>query len=95
MTKKNDKLSKAELELMAQLFEEATESADYGTIDYGLPASSENKELLRKVITTMCDEADQEEALLEIEEAKDELLTTDGLLLDYFAQRCQKLANKR
>jgi hypothetical protein len=96
MTKKNDKLSKAELTVMAQLLETAAnEFADHSDYNYALPASPENKDFFRRVIITMTDEADQEEALLLIEEEKDELLTTNGLLYDYFAQRCQKLASKK
>lgn len=97
MTKKNDKLSKAELELMAELLFDAAELYSRGgdEDDYTLPASSENKELLRRVITTMYREAEQEDALREIEEEKDELSVDDWLLLEYFAQRCKKLAAKK
>jgi hypothetical protein len=94
MTKKNDKLSKAELTVMAQLLEEAAEQLG-GRDDCTLPASPENKRLLRNIVLTSYHEADREEALQEIEDAKDELICFDDLLYEYFAQRCQKLANKK
>jgi hypothetical protein len=95
MTKKNDKLSKAELKLMATLLEEAADEFSGNMCnDYTLPVSPENKQLLRNIVLASYHKMDQEEALQEIEDAKDELSCFENDLYTYFAQRCKKLAAK-
>lgn len=91
--KKHTGLTKAELALISQLLEMASdEFSNHGCNDFKLPATEENKALMSRMIETSFDECDQEEALQDIIDAKDEIFTVDSMLMGYFARRCAQLA---
>lgn len=93
---KTDGLSKAELKLIAELLDMANnEFGNHGCNDYAIPATDENKDIMREIITDTYDKRDVEESLEEVDESKDELSVMDVVLFDYFAQRCKKLAEKK
>lgn len=93
---KTDGLSKAELKLMAELLDMASnEFSSHGCNDYTIPATDENKDLMREIISDSFDKRDAAEAIEELGESKDELACDDTTLLRYFARRCKNLAEKK
>ena len=91
-----DGLSKAELKLITELLEMATDVfSNHGCNDYAIPATDENRDILREVFSLMYEEYDLEDSLAELEDSKDELSVPDCVLFEYFALRCGKLAEKK
>lgn len=93
---KTDGLSKAELKIIAELLDMAcSEFSNHGCNDHSIPASDENKDIMREIVMDSYDRRDVEEAIEEIDESKDELAVFDTVLLGYFSQRCKNLSEKK
>jgi hypothetical protein len=94
MPKKTHKaLTKAELALISQLLQEASdEFSNHGCNDFTLPATEENKAIVAEMYRSCLGKEDADEEMEELENEKDELFINDWMLMDYLANRCKQLS---
>ncbi len=87
-------LSKAELKMISQLLEEASEEySNNGCNDYKVPATEENKKMVAEMIEANND-IDWQDDVRDVMNTKDEIFTYDWMLMSHLANRCKKLSEK-